>query len=89
MKSLETIKGTLHENGIEVTVKQMTDKIYSLRNYYSAKRRKEEATSKTSGSGRDDLYTSTWLFFQTLLFLRNNLIPRVTETNLKPPQMEL
>ena len=76
MKSLENIKGFLHENGIEVTVKQITDKIHSLRNYYSAERRKEEAASKKSGSGQDDLYTSKWLFFQPLSFLRNNVIPR-------------
>ena len=88
MKSLENLKAILHENGIEVTVKQIMDKIHSLRNYYSAERRKEEAASKKSGSGRDDLYKSKWLFFQPLSFLRNNLILRVTETKLKRPQME-
>ena len=36
MKSLQEINGILHENRIEVTVKQITDKIHSLRNYYSA-----------------------------------------------------
>ena len=69
-------------------MKQITDKIHSLRNYYSAKRHKEEAASKKSGSGQDDLYTSKWLFLQPLSFLRNNLIPPVTETKLKRPQME-
>ena len=34
MKSIEKIKGILHENGIKVTVKQIMDKIHSLRNYY-------------------------------------------------------
>ena len=33
MKLLEKIKGNLHENGIEDTVKQITEKIHSLRNY--------------------------------------------------------
>ena len=79
MKSLHKIKGILHENGIEVTVKQITDKIHSLRKNYFAERCKEEAASKKSGSLRDDLYTSKWLFFQPLSFLRNNLILRVTE----------
>ena len=74
MRSLEKIKGILYVNGIEVTVKQMMDKIHSLRNYYFAERHKEEAASKKSGSGRDDLYISKWLFFQPLSFLRNNLI---------------
>ena len=63
------------------------DKIHSLTNYYSPERCKE-AASKKSGSGRDDLYTSKWLFFQLLPFLRNNWIPQVTETNLIWPQME-
>ena len=72
------IKGIFHENGI---------KVKKIRNYYSAERCKE-AASKNSGSRRDDLYTSKWLFFQLLLFLRNNWIPQVTETNLIWPQME-
>ena len=88
MKSLEKIKGILHENGIEVTVKQIPDKIHSIRNYYSPERCKEETASKKSCSGQDDLYTSKWLFFQPPLFLIKNLIPRVTETNLKRRQME-
>ena len=66
MKSLEKIKGILHENEIEVTVTQVTDNIHSLNNYYSAEKRKEEPASKKSGSGRYDLYTSKWLFFQPL-----------------------
>ena len=51
MKLLEKIKVILHENGIKVTVKQIMDKIHSLRNNYTAERRKEEAASKKSGSG--------------------------------------
>ena len=58
MKSIDKIKAILHENRIEVTVKQIMHKIHSLRNYYSAERCKEEAASKKSGSGRDGLYTS-------------------------------
>ena len=38
---------------IEVTVLEMTDKIQTIRNYYSPEKRKEEAASKKSGSGRD------------------------------------
>ena len=41
MKSLHKIKDILHEKGIEVIVKQKMDKTHSLRNYYSAERRKE------------------------------------------------
>ena len=38
---------------IEVTVQEMTDQIQTIRNYYSPEKRKEEAASKKSGSGRD------------------------------------
>ena len=57
MKSLERIKGILHENGIDVKEKKKTNKINSLKNYYPAERRKE-AASKNSGSVRYNLYTS-------------------------------
>ena len=63
MESLEKIRGIPHENGIEVTVNQIMDKIHSLTDFYSAERHKEEPASKKSGSGQDDLYTSIWLFF--------------------------
>ena len=43
---------------LRLQLKQITDEIHSLRNYYSAERGKEEAASRKSGSGRDDLYTS-------------------------------
>ena len=69
-------------------MKQITDNIHSLINYYSAERCKGEAAIEKSCSGRDKLYTSKWLFFQPLPFLRNNLIPLVTEINLKQIQME-
>ena len=39
LKSIEKIRSTLIEKGIEVTAKQITDKLLSLRNCYSAERR--------------------------------------------------
>ena len=54
MKSLDKIRGILHENGIKVTVQQIMDKIHSVRDYYLAERCKEEAASKKTGSGQDD-----------------------------------
>ena len=88
MKSLEKIKGILHENGIKVTVKQIMNKIHLLRNNYSDERCREEAASKKSCSAQDDFGPSKCLFFN-LSLLRNNLIPQVTEKNLKQPQMEI
>ena len=88
MKSLEKIKGILHENGIKVTVKQIMNKIHLLRNNYSDERCREEAASKKSCSAQDDFGPSKCLFFN-LSLLRNNLIPQVTEKNWKQPQMEI
>ena len=42
---------------IEVMMQQITDKIHSLRNYYSPEKCKEETASKKSVSGREDLCT--------------------------------
>ena len=84
----QKIRSTLIEKGIEVTAKQITDKLLSLRNYYSAERRKEAAARK-SGSGRDDLYQSKWQFYRHLVFLKDTFTPRNTESNYKRSNREL
>ena len=89
LKSIEKIRSTLIEKGIEVTAKQITDKLLSLRNYYSAERRKEEAAARKSGSGRDDLYQSKWQFYRHLVFLKDTFTPRNTESNYKRSNREL
>ena len=71
---------------IEVTVQQTTDKIYSLRNYYSPEKCKEEAASKKSGSAREDFIHLNGSF--STFLVSKNLIPCVTKTSLKQSQME-
>ena len=68
LKSIEKIRSTLIEKGIEVTAKQITDKLLSLRNYYSAERRKEEAAARKSGSGRDGFVPIQIAVLQTSWF---------------------
>ena len=89
LKSIEKIRSTLIEKGIEVTAKQITDKLLSLRNYYSAERRKEEAAARKSRSGRDDLYQSKWQFYRHRVFLKDTFTPRNTESKYKRSNREL
>ena len=46
----------LLQKDIDVKVKEITGKMLSLRNYFSAERQKEEDSSKKSESCCDDLY---------------------------------
>ena len=73
---------------IEVTAKQITNKLLSLRTYYSAERRKEEAAARKSGSKRDDLYQCKWQFYRHLAFLEDTFTPWTTKTNLKISNQE-
>ena len=86
---MKKIRSTLTEKGIDATAKQITDKLLSLRNYYSVERRKEEAAARKSGSGRDDLYQSKWQFYIHLVFLKDTFTPRNTESNYKRSNREL
>lgn len=81
-KAIERIIEALKKENIEVTNKQVQDKLTKLRNYYGAERRKEES-SKVSGSSTDSLYTSSWRFYTNLHFLKDNLTPRPTTNNIE------
>ena len=54
----------LLQKDINVTIKQIANGMLSLKNDFSAKRYKEEAAPKKSGSGRKDLYISRWQFYR-------------------------
>lgn len=43
----------------------------------------KERGSKTSGKGTKDVYVSKWPFFTSLHFLRDNITPRKTSSNLE------
>ena len=57
-------------------------KITRLRNYYRGENNKVEK-SKTSGGDLDSVYVPTWKFFDSLEFLKDNLIARPTKCNLE------
>lgn len=78
---MEKVIEDLKKESINVNSKQVQEKLNKLRNYYGAERRKEES-SKVSGSGTNSVYTSSWRFYESLHFLRDNLIPRSTTSNI-------
>ena len=84
-KVLERIITNLAKEGIEATKTQITEKLTSLRSYYSGQRGKERA-SKSSGSGTFDVFVSSWKFMKDLSFLEDNYVPRKTESNLVKSQ---
>ena len=61
------------------TSSQVQQKITRLRCYYSAENSKIER-SKTSGGDTDSVYVPVWKFFESLQFLRNNLVIRITKS---------
>ena len=83
-KAINDIRELLEEEGINATNKQIHEKMTNLRNYFSAERRKIEA-SKKSGAATDTVYASRWKFFIPLEFLQDNFIPRRTGSNLALP----
>ena len=54
----------------------------SLRTYYGKEVGKERG-SKTSGAGAKQVYISKWPYFKALDFLRDNITPRKTVSNLE------
>ena len=81
VQSYKFIQNKLSEHDVSVTIKQISDKLTSLRTYYGAEKRKVES-SKRSGAGRKDLQFSKWRFFEHLHFLADSFPPRKTESNL-------
>ena len=80
MKSLEKTKGLLHENGIKVTVMQITDKPIHYGIIALQRDVKKRLPAKNQALG-EMICIHLNGFFQPPLFLRNNLILQVTETN--------
>ena len=48
-------------------------KVTRLRNYYGGEKNKAEK-SKTSGGNLDSVYVPTWTFFDSLEFMKDNLV---------------
>lgn len=71
-KSLDRITYELNQNQISVCVEQVSEKMTSLRCYYSGQIGKERA-SKTNGA---EIFISPWKFMKNLSFLESNYKPR-------------
>ena len=81
-KAINDIRELLEEEGINATNKQIHEKMTNLRNYFSAERRKIEASKKSGAATDTTVYASRWKFFIPLEFLQDNFIPRRTASNL-------
>ena len=78
---MERIQLQFQESGIEITIKDISTKMHSLRVYYSATRNKLEA-SKVSGTCSSQVYKVKWVYYQNLHFLKDFLQPKDTASNL-------
>ena len=79
--AMTRIKNALEKEGVEVSVDDVNAKIHSLRVYYSTLNNKREQ-SKRSGAGADEVYKIKWPYFEMMSFLKDNLQPRKTVSNL-------
>ncbi|XP_048245437.1 uncharacterized protein LOC124146397 [Haliotis rufescens] len=74
--------------GNGITVDQVPTKISTLRTYYGKELRKE-TLSKKSGAGTDEVYVSTWEWFQLLdPFLRRQVHQKNTVNNMNSSERQ-
>lgn len=79
-KSIAAIEETLNSNNVAATAKQIAKKLTDLKNYFGAQKRMTES-SKTSGAGTDEVFCSSWKFYDSLYFLNDAFTPRQTVSN--------
>jgi len=70
-----------------LTSEDLQKKLSALRTYYGKEIGKERS-SRTSGKGTKEVYLSKWPFFASLHFLRDNITPRKTSSNLDTDMSE-
>ena len=70
-----------------LTSEELQKKLSALRTYYGKEIGKERS-SKISGKGTKEVYVSKWPFFASLHFLRDNITPRKTSSNLDTDMSE-
>ena len=70
-----------------LTSEELLKKFSALRTYYGKEIGKERS-SRTSGKGTKEVYVSKWPFFASLHFLRDNITPRKTSSNLDTDMSE-
>ena len=81
INALNRISEALKERGLDFSAEEISSKMHSLRVYFSAQRNKL-ISSKRSGAGTEDAHKINWPFYEPLMFLNDNLVSRVTKTNM-------
>ena len=64
----------LKDNGMTATVKQIGKNLTDLKDFYGGRKWMIES-SKYSGAGADEVYVSSWKFYESLEFLSNAFTP--------------
>ena len=81
------LKRSNDETDVDISVGQLKDTMKSLRTTFLKEKRKEEDT-KVTGTGRGQLYESSWKFFKELHFLSPFTRPVATESSLSQNSRE-
>ena len=69
---------------LPISEDQVTKKMASLRSYYYQLRSSYDAAKTKSGSGTSDIKRPTWIYFDMLKFLDDNLMAKGSSSNDKP-----
>ena len=80
--ALDRIVQAFHNTEKPPTKDQVQLNFTRFRNYYGGKNNKVEK-SKTSGGDLDSVYVPRWKFFDSLQFLKHNLVACTTKSNLE------
>ena len=81
INALNRISEALKEQGLDFSAEEISSKMHSLRVYVSAQRNKL-ILSKCSGAGTEDVHKINRPFYEPVMFLNDNLVSRVTKTNM-------
>ena len=77
INALNRISEALKEQGLDFSAEEISSKMHSLRVYFSAQRNKL-ISSRRSGAGTEDFHKINWTFYESLMFLNDDLVSRVT-----------
>ncbi|XP_065662170.1 uncharacterized protein LOC101238213 isoform X2 [Hydra vulgaris] len=67
-------------NELNISVKDITDKMHSLRTYYGSQRQRIEAKELANPNTP---YVSRWKYYNNMSFLRDSLVNRANKSNLR------
>lgn len=79
--AINHIVAKLADEAVFVTCEEVVNKMHSLRVYFANKRNKLH-DSKKSGEGHDDSFKITWPYYESLMFLNDNVISRSSSSSI-------